>query len=124
MRSQGEKQMPTKTMQTTMHALCAAAVALSAVALATPARSQAAAPNLSGTYRCEPEPVSCQARGQTFTVTQTGATLDLKSDKGDEARGTLTSNISISVGGPWNMLGVILPDKRIQWSDGTDWRKQ
>jgi hypothetical protein len=28
------------------------------------------------------------------------------------------------VGGPWNMLGVILPDNRIQWSNGTDWRKR
>jgi hypothetical protein len=92
--------------------------------IVTTARSQSASPSLSGRYRCEPEPLSCQQRGQIFTITQSGTSLDLKSDKGDDARGTLTSNFSISVGGPWNMLGVILPDNRIQWSNGTDWRKQ
>jgi hypothetical protein len=117
-----------KTMRTmkTMKTMIGRALYTSMIAgmIVAPARSQPASPSLSGTYRCEPEPVSCQQRGQTFTITQSGTSLELKSDKGDDARGTLTSNISISVGGPWNMLGVILPDNRIQWSNGTDWRKQ
>jgi hypothetical protein len=80
--------------------------------------------NVAGTYRCEPEPVSCQASGQTFTVTQSGTDLELKNDQGLIGRATMTSNISLSAGGPWNMLGVVVPDGRIQWSNGTAWRKQ
>jgi hypothetical protein len=83
-----------------------------------------AAPNFAGTYRCEPEPVSCQASGQIFTVTQSGNDLELKNDHGLIGRATVTSNISLSAGGPWNMLGVVVPDGRIQWSNGTAWRKQ
>jgi hypothetical protein len=83
-----------------------------------------AAPNFSGTYRCEPEPVSCKNSGQTFTITQSGNILELKSDSGDVGRAQLTGNVAMSVGGPWNMVGVVVPDGRIQWSNGTDWRKQ
>jgi hypothetical protein len=83
-----------------------------------------AAANLSGTYRCMPEPNSCQWSGKSFTVAQTGTRLDMKSDKGDVAQGLLSGNTTLSVGAPWNMLGVILPDNRIQWSNGTVWRKQ
>jgi len=36
----------------------------------------------------------------------------------------LTSHLSLSVGGPWNVLGVMLAGNRsIQWSNGTIWRK-
>lgn len=86
--------------------------------------AQGASPNLSGTYRCVPEPSSCQSSGQTFTVTQSGNNLDLKNDRGDVGRGTVTSDISLSSGPPWNMLGVILPGNGIQWSNGTKWQKQ
>jgi hypothetical protein len=82
------------------------------------------APNFSGTYRCEPEPSSCKNSGQTFTVSQSANTLELKSDDGALGRAKLTSNTTMSVGGPWNMVGVVLPDGRIQWSNGTVWRKQ
>ena len=92
--------------------------------LGTAKAQPAAVPNFSGTYRCEPEPVSCQASGQTFTVTQSGDTLEMKNDKGLVGRASVTSNISLSAGGPWNMLGVVVPDGRIQWSNGTVWRKQ
>jgi hypothetical protein len=88
------------------------------------AQPAAAAANFSGTYRCAPEPVSCQASGETFTVTQSGDQLEMKNDKGLVGRATVTSNISLSAGGPWNMLGVVVPDGRIQWSNGTVWRKQ
>ena len=93
-------------------------------ACAGTAAAQGAAPNLSGTYRCEPEPVSCQWSGQTFTIQQSGTTLDMKNDKGDVGRGLLSSNSTLSVGAPWNMLGVIEPGNSIQWSNGTQWRKQ
>jgi hypothetical protein len=101
-----------------------AAVALLALASSDRAPAQPAAANLSGSYRCEPEPSSCQWTGQSFTIAQSGTRLDMKSDKGDVAQGLLSSNVTVSVGAPWNMLGVILPDNRIQWSNGTLWRKQ
>ena len=88
------------------------------------ALAQGAAPNLSGSYRCEPEPVSCQWSGQTFTIEQSGTTLNMKNDKGDVGRGLMSSNSTLSVGAPWNMLGVVEPGNRIQWSNGTQWRKQ
>jgi hypothetical protein len=97
-----------------------AAGPLVGAATAQPAK----APNFSGSYRCAPEPSSCQTSGQTFTVMQSGDNLAIKSDNGDFASGTVTSNISMSVGGPWNMVGVVLPDGRIQWSNGTLWRKE
>ena len=100
------------------------AVALLSVALPGRAPAQGAAPNLSGTYRCQPEPSSCQWSGQSFTIAQSGTKLDMKSDKGDIGQGLLSSNTTLSVGAPWNMLGVILPDQRIQWSNGTLWSKQ
>lgn len=86
--------------------------------------AQGSAPNLSGTWRCVPDPSSCQSGGQTFTITQSGNEIDLKNDKGDIGRAQLSSAISLSVSAPWNMLGVILPDGAIQWSNGTKWQKQ
>ena len=109
---------------------CSKSAVMSVVALLTAipflgyAQAQPAAPKLSGTYRCAPEPSSCQWSGQTFTVEQNGTRLDMKNDKGDVAQGLVSSNITLSVGAPWNMLGVILPDNRIQWSNGTVWSKQ
>jgi hypothetical protein len=76
------------------------------------------------TWRRAPEPSSCESGGQTFTVCQSGNNLDVKNDKGDVGRAELTSNISLGVGAPWNMLGVILPEGAIQWSNGTKWQKQ
>lgn len=102
-----------------------AASVISIVALAPcELLAQGSAPNLSGTWLCAPEPSSCQLGGQTFTVTQSGNNLDVKNDKGDVGRAELTSNISLSASAPWNMLGVILPDGAIQWSNGTKWQKQ
>jgi hypothetical protein len=84
----------------------------------------AAQPNLSGNYRCGPDAKACQWSGATFTVMQTGNRLDIKNDKGDAGTATLTSNISLSAGPPWNMLGVLSPDDRIiNWSNGTQWQK-
>ena len=102
-----------------------AASVLSMVAL-TPAEliAQGSGTNLGGTWRCAPDPSSCQAGGQTFTVTQSGNNLEVKNDKGNAGQAQLTSNISLSASAPWNMLGVILPDGAIQWSNGTKWQKQ
>jgi len=95
-------------------------------ALALVAAAQAAqAPNLAGTYRCGPDAKACEWSGSTFTVTQTGNNLDIKNDKGEMGIAQVTSNISVSAGPPWNMLGVISGDARsIDWSNGTQWRKQ
>jgi hypothetical protein len=96
-----------------------AAVAVSGLAQA------AQAPSLAGTYRCGPDAKACEWTGNTLTVTQTGNNLDIKTDKGDVGTATVTSNISISAGPPWNMLGTISGDTRtIDWSNGTQWRKQ
>ena len=79
-------------------------------------------PNLAGTYRCEPQPVPCQS-GQTFTVTQNGDQIEFKSENGLVGQAKFTSPISLSGSAPWNSLGVIAPDKHIEWSNGTQWRK-
>jgi hypothetical protein len=108
------------------------AAALAMLTLASwhgPAQAQGAAPNgaapnLSGTYQCQPEPTTCDWSGKSFTIQQNGTRLDMKNDKGDVGQGLLSSNITLSVGAPWNMLGVIESDKSIQWSNGTVWRKQ
>ena len=85
----------------------------------------APAPTLAGTYRCGPDAKACQWSGTTFTVTQNGSMLDVKNDKGAEGVITVTSNISLSAGPPWNMLGTMSADARtINWSNGTEWQKQ
>jgi hypothetical protein len=96
--------------------------AFAAIALAPAQASQA--PNFAGTYRCEVDSKRCDVAGETYTVTQNGNTLDVKNDKGTAGQGTVISPISISMG-PWNMMGVVQEDSRtIQWSNGTEWRKQ
>jgi hypothetical protein len=98
---------------------------LAAIAVAPSGHAQGKLPDLSGTYRCEPYPVSCANSGQTYMVTESGRTVMVKNDKGDVGQGTLTSNITVSLGAPWNTIGVISADARtIEWSAGTRWRKQ
>ena len=94
---------------------------LSALALSGQVLAQGNAPNLSGTYRCTPEPIQCQA--PTFSVSQSGNTLELKAENGPVAEAKVTSNITLSAGPPFNSNGLILPDRSIQWSNGTHWRK-
>ena len=81
-----------------------------------------AAPELGGKYRCEPQPDPCRS-GATFTVTQRDRTLEIASDNGERATAQLTSDTTLSVGGPWNMLGVVFGPS-IEWSNGTKWLKQ
>ena len=101
-----------------------AIAALCAFATLGQARAQGAAPpDLSGNYQCRPDPSPCMWSGQTPSIAQNGKKLDIKNDKGEAASATLTSNITISVGGPMNAYGVIQPDNTIQWSNGTHWRK-
>jgi len=69
-----------------------------ATALVGDAMAAQSGPNFAGTYRCQPGPESCQNSGNTFTVTQMGNTLEVKNDKGSVGQGTVTSNISISMG--------------------------
>ena len=100
------------------------AAALSAIFLLGTAQA-AQAPNLAGTYRCGPDAKACEWSGASFTVTQNGNALDIKNDKGIAGTATVTSNISLSAGPPWNMLGTISADSRaIDWSNGTRWTKQ
>jgi hypothetical protein len=88
------------------------AAMFAAFALPGHGHAQGSAPNLAGTYRCTPEPVQCQA--PTFSVSQTGATLELKAENGPVAEGKVTSDITLSAGPPWNSNGVVLPDRSIQ----------
>jgi hypothetical protein len=81
-----------------------------------------AAPELGGKYRCEPQPDPCRA-GATLTLTQHGRTVEIANDKGEHAAAQLTSDTTLSVGGPWNMLGVVYGSS-IEWSNGTKWLKQ
>ena len=109
-----------------MKSLIAISAALVAVAALGAAQSEGATSttNLAGSFRCGPDMKACQWSGQTFTVTQKGNQLEIKNNKGDEGTATLTSNISVSAGPPWNMLGVISADgKTISWSNGSEWRK-
>jgi hypothetical protein len=99
-------------------------VALTAVTFIGLAIAAEQLPNLSGTYKCGPDPKACKWSGMTFTVTQKGAAVEAKNDKNEVGAGTVTSAISISMGPPWNMLGTISPDaKSIEWTNGTQWKK-
>ncbi len=97
---------------------------LSSIAAAQPLAGSL--PNLAGTYKCGGDETACGWSGWTFTVTQSGADLDIKNEKGDVGRAKLTSRISLSAGPIWNMLGTITSadNREIQWSNGTTWRKQ
>ena len=53
------------------------------------------------------------------------ATMQEIAERADVGAGTVTSRISVSLGPPWNTLGIIVPDnKTIEWSAGTKWLKQ
>jgi hypothetical protein len=98
--------------------------AVAAFALCGAAQAQgAAAPNLAGTYKCQPQPVKCQW-GDTVSITQTGNTVQLNNDSGSFADAKITSNITVSGAPPFSANGVIMPDRSIQWSNGTHWLKQ
>jgi hypothetical protein len=98
---------------------------LAVVSLPKQVQAEDALPNLSGTYRCEADPAPCKNSGQMFTLSQSGDKFEAKNDKGDVGAGTVTSRISVTLGPPWNTLGIILPDnKTIEWSAGTKWLKQ
>jgi hypothetical protein len=98
--------------------------ALAAFAFTGLAQAQSSAPNLSGTYRCEPEPAPCKWQGQNPTISQSGAKLELKIDSNELAAGKVTSNITVSAGPPYNAEGLVRPDHSIEWSNGTKWVKQ
>jgi len=97
--------------------------AFAAFAPTGPAHAQGV-PNLAGTYRCVPEPSSCRWQGNSLTISQTGSTVDLTINQGEFARGKLTSNITVSAGPPFNAEGRIMPDRSIEWSNGTKWIRQ
>ena len=63
--SRKSKSSTEETMQNTSARMAFALGVVALLALALPGRApaQGAAPNLSGTYRCQPEPISCQLSG-------------------------------------------------------------
>jgi hypothetical protein len=80
-------------------------VALSAFGLLQLAQAQSSAPNLGGTYRCQPQPDPCKWQGQTPAISQSGTKLDLRIDKNESAEGKLTSSVTISAGPPTTPTG-------------------
>ena len=79
--------------------------------------------DLSGKYRCVSDIRPCQT--STFTISQSGRKLEVKSEQGQIGDAEVTSPLSISLGPPWNANGIILPDQRtIEWSAGTRWQRQ
>jgi len=110
--------MLTKPATLSLIAVATASV-LPGIALAEPP-----APNLVGTYRCEPAPRECTL-GKTFTVTESGAQIEFKNESGTVWHAKITSNISLSGVPTWNSNGVVLANNSgIEWSNGTRWRKQ
>jgi hypothetical protein len=95
---------------------------VSAIAAPELAQAQGSAANVAGTYRCVPEPTRCQT--PTYTVSQNGQALEFKGEDGTLTAGKMTSNLTVSAGPILNANGVILPDRSIQWSNGTHWQKQ
>jgi len=98
-------------------------IALGVLALNGSARSQGAAPDVGGTYKCQPSPSPCLWSGPSASISQSGNKLQIKGENGATADATLTSDITISAGGTFNSLGIIRPDKSVDWSDGTKWTK-
>jgi len=102
-----------------------AIAALCALSLYSQAQAQGAAPpDVSGNYQCQPDPTPCLWSGPAPSISQTGNKLDIKNDKGEVAAATLTSNVTITAGGPLNSYGVVGTDHSIEWSNGNKWRKQ
>lgn len=98
-------------------------IALGTVAVVS--RAQAASPpDLAGAYQCLPAPLPCLWPGKAPAITQSGSNLQIKNDKGEIANAKLTSDITISAGGPLNSYGVIRADHSIDWSNGNTWHKQ
>ncbi len=99
-------------------------VALCVVVLVGRAQAQgAAAPDVSGTYKCQPSPSPCLWSGPSATISQTGNKLQIKGENGALSDASMTSDITISAGGTFNSFGIVRPDKSIDWSDDTKWSK-
>jgi hypothetical protein len=109
-------------------ALCALAGRVQAQAPAPgpgqPQQLVAITPDLTGSYKCQPNPDPCLWPGASPSITQSGKVMQIKGDNGATADATLTSAATISAGGTFNSLGIIRPDHAIDWSDGTKWTKQ
>jgi hypothetical protein len=91
---------------------------LSAFAVQGIAHAQPAAPNLSGTYRCQPQPAPCTWQGPAPTISQSGSTVRLNINKDEFADGKLFSSTTLAAGPPFNAEGRIMPDHSIEWSNG------
>jgi hypothetical protein len=101
-----------------------ALIALGAGVLAAANQAKAASPDLNGTYRCQPDPTPCLWTGQSPSISQTGTDLQIKNDKGESANAKLTSDTTITAGGPLNSFGIVRDDHTIDWSNGNIWHKQ
>ena len=106
-------------------AFAALAITLSATVFVGRADAQSSATaDLSGSYKCQPNPLPCLWSGQTPSISQSGKKIEVKGDGGQVAAGMLTSDTTLSVGGPLNSYGTVRPDDSIDWSNGNIWHKQ
>ena len=76
---------------------------------------------LTGKYRCQPDPRDCLL-GQTFSVKQSGDRVEISNEKGEALVAGVTTETFLTMGAPWNALGVIYGSDS-QWSNGTRWVK-
>jgi hypothetical protein len=115
----------TAVFAATILALCALAGQVQAQGQPQPpAAPTAPAADLSGGYKCQPNPDPCLWSGASPSITQSGKSLQIKGDNSAIADATLTSDSTISAGATFNSLGILRPDHSIDWSDGTKWTKQ
>jgi len=78
-------------------------------------------PKVAGKYQCRADPRECLL-GETFSVTQSGDRVDSSSEKGEALHARMTAERFLTMGAPWNTLGIIYGSD-IQWSNGTRWVK-
>jgi hypothetical protein len=104
-----------------MKRLISAMMCLLASTLHAHSQGQEPLPTLTGKYRCQPDPRDCLL-GQTFSVTRSGDRVKISSEKGEALFARMTTERLLTMGPPWNALGVIY-GRDIQWSNGTRWVK-
>jgi hypothetical protein len=80
--------------------------------------------DITGAYQCRPNPNPCLWPGSGPSILKSGSKVEIKNEKGEVADGTMTSDITLAAGAPFNSLGIVRPDHSIDWSNGTTWRKK
>jgi hypothetical protein len=80
-RSAKPHRLPGRRRDATARWACSMIAASSLAMSAWQIQAQTATPNLSGNYRCEPQPMSCRS-GQVFSINQSGAASESQGRQG------------------------------------------